>query len=383
MPGIPLLLTDMIIKSLELKNFRNYDILKLSFDAGTNLLYGDNAQGKTNVLEALYLSAAVRSHRGNKDRELIRFREGEAHIKVELTKRDIPYRIDIHLKKDRPKGIAINGVPIRRASELFGIVNMVLFSPEDLSIIKNSPADRRRFMDVELCQLDSSYAYVLTHYEKSLKQRNRLLKEIQFHSELRDTLDVWDEQLIKYGSEVMDRRRRLMEGLNPIFQNIYSEICGGSEEIEAFYDANVEADYYRRMLIKSRESDCNQKTTSVGPHRDDIGFLLKKIGSEYSEMCSKAMDLRTYGSQGQQRTAALSLKLAEIELMKRMTGENPILLLDDVLSELDTERQRQLLTVISKTQTVLTSTGMENLLQQNFKIDKKFRVVDGRISTVI
>lgn len=376
---------DMIIESLELKNFRNYEFLNIRFDPGTNLLYGDNAQGKTNVLEALYMCASVKSHRGNKDKELIRFREEEAHIKLCLKKKEVPYRIDIHLKRDRAKGIAINGEPIRRGSELFGVVHMVLFSPEDLSIVKNGPSDRRRFMDMELCQLDPAYVYTLAQYNRSLMQRNKLLKEIFFKNSLRETLDVWDQQLIKYGTELMKYREDFIQRLNSVMLSVYSEISGNTEEIKLFYDSSTEIERYREAMLKSRESDLRQKMTLTGPHRDDIGFILKKKGSEEKKNGSRetGMDLRKYGSQGQQRTAALSLKLSEIELMRKMTGENPVLLLDDVLSELDTDRQRQLLQVISGTQTVITSTGMENLLKQNFKIDKRFRVIDGRIETVL
>lgn len=373
----------MIIESLELKNYRNYRELSLSFDPGTNLLYGDNAQGKTNILEALYYCASAKSHRGSKDKEIIRFGEEEAHVKLLLRKRDVPYRIDMHLKMNSTKGIAVNGLPIRRASELFGILNVVLFSPEDLNIIKNGPADRRRFMDLELCQLDRSYVHALVSYNRALVQRNRLLKDISFQPELRETLDLWDAQLVNYGSQLIRARRDFLMRLNPVIGPIHSGLTGGKEEISVIYDSNTDEQEFESSLARARESDLRQKITSVGPHRDDIGFFVKRTDAEDQSAAVprdlRGMDLRRFGSQGQQRTAALSLKLSEIGLMEQATGESPVLLLDDVLSELDTDRQKQLLKTISRIQTVITSTGMENLLGKDFRIDRTFEVRNGAV----
>ena len=373
----------MIIESLELKNYRNYRELSLSFDPGTNLLYGDNAQGKTNILEALYYCASAKSHRGSKDKEIIRFGEEEAHVKLLLRKRDVPYRIDMHLKMNSAKGIAVNGLPIRRASELFGILNAVLFSPEDLNIIKNGPADRRRFMDLELCQLDRSYVHALVSYNRALVQRNRLLKDISFQPELRETLDLWDAQLVNYGSQLIRARREFLTRLNPVIGPIHSGLTGGKEEISVIYDSNTDEQEFESSLARARESDLRQKITSVGPHRDDIGFFVKRTDAEDQSAAvpvdRRGMDLRRFGSQGQQRTAALSLKLSEIGLMEQATGESPVLLLDDVLSELDTDRQKQLLKTISRIQTIITSTGMENLLGKDFRIDRTFEVRNGAV----
>lgn len=193
----------MIIKSIELKNFRNYEELNLNLDGGTNILYGDNAQGKTNILESIYVSGITKSHKGSRDKEMIRFGENEAHIRTIVEKNQMSYQIDMHLKKNRSKGIAINGVPIRKASELFGVLNMVFFSPEDLNIIKNGPSERRRFLDSEICQLDKIYLSDLTKYNKVLNQRNKLLKDMVFHPDLENTLSVWDMQLISYGRRII------------------------------------------------------------------------------------------------------------------------------------------------------------------------------------
>ena len=203
----------MIIESLELENFRNYRNGKFIFSPGSNLLYGDNAQGKTNLLEALYYCAGAKSQRAGKDREMIRFGENEAHIKLLVRSRDIPRRIDIHLRKNGSKGIAVDGIPLRRASELFGTVKMVVFSPEDLNLIKSGPAERRRFLDMELCQLNRRYVKELLNYNRALLQRNKLLKELSFRSELMETLDLWDEQLVAAGIELMQSRAVFVEKL--------------------------------------------------------------------------------------------------------------------------------------------------------------------------
>ena len=196
----------MIIKSLKLKNYRNYELLDLNFDSRTNILYGDNAQGKTNVLEALYLSGTTKSHRGTKDRDLIQFGYDESHLETVVEKNGMDFQIDMHLKKNSPKGIAINKIPIRRAGELFGIVHFVFFSPEDLNIIKDGPAGRRRFIDLELSQLDKVYLSNLSNYNRIINQRNSLLKEINYQKNLIDTLDIWDMQLAEYGKKIIEKK---------------------------------------------------------------------------------------------------------------------------------------------------------------------------------
>jgi DNA replication and repair protein RecF len=204
----------MVIEKLNLCNYRNYETLDLNVDSKTNILYGDNAQGKTNILEAIYICSTTKSHRGGKDKEVIKFGCDDAHIKIYINKKNKEYRIDIHLKKNKSKGIAINGIPIKKASELFGIFNVVFFSPEDLNIIKNGPSERRRFIDLELCQLDKLYVYNLLNYNKILNQRNKLLKDLYFKPDLEETLDVWDLQLAKYGSEVIKRRSEFVKKIN-------------------------------------------------------------------------------------------------------------------------------------------------------------------------
>ncbi len=359
----------MMIESIELENYRNYGQLHMDFSPGTNLLYGDNAQGKTNILEAVYVCCTTKSHRGSKDREIIQFEKEESHIKLNVRKKDVPYRIDMHLKKNKTKGVAINGIPIRRASELFGIINVVFFSPEDLNIIKNGPAERRRFVDMELCQLNRLYVHALIQYNKVIMQRNKLLKELIFHPDYESTLDVWDMQLVQYGSQVISCRRGFIRELNDMIGGIHGKLTGGKEKLTVSYEPNTEAEELEAALKRSREMDVKLKTTTVGPHRDDLSFIVNGI------------DIRRFGSQGQQRTAALSLKLAEIELVKYIVKDYPVLLLDDVLSELDGSRQEHLLEGIENIQTMITCTGLEDFLSRRFRIDKIYRVVEGTVTS--
>ena len=357
----------MILKSVALSHFRNYDDLYMEFDKGTNILYGDNAQGKTNVLESIYVSGTTKSHKGSKDRELIQFGQEESHIQTVVEKGGLDYQIDMHLKKNKSKGIAINRIPIKKASELFGILNIVFFSPEDLNIIKNGPSERRRFLDVELCQLDKIYLYNLTKYNKILNQRNRLLKDINFKPELLDTLAVWDMQLVEYGKKIIQTRKEFVEELNAIVYEIHKKISGNKEELVLKYEPDVIAENMEAQLEKCKEKDLRFGQTSVGPHRDDLCFMIKEI------------DVRKYGSQGQQRSCALSLKLSEIELVKKSIKETPILILDDVLSELDSNRQNFLLNSIHDIQTIITCTGLDEFVRNRFEINKIFKVVNGTI----
>lgn len=357
----------MIIKSLELANFRNYDSLEINFSNGTNILYGNNAQGKTNILEAIYLSSTTKSHKGSKDRDIINFDQEEAHIRTLLEKDGLENKIDMHLRKNKSKGIAINGQKIKKAAELLGLLNVVFFSPEDLSIIKNGPAERRRFVDMELCQLDSFYLYNLNHYNKIVNQRNKLLKDMYFHPELKDTLNIWDSQLVSFGSKIIERRELFIKQLNEIIYEIHRKLSGEKEELSICYEPDTLIEDYGRLLSKSQEKDIKLKQTTVGPHRDDFSFIEKNI------------DIRKFGSQGQQRTAALSLKLSEIELVKKMTKDNPVLLLDDVLSELDSDRQNYLLNNIGDIQTIITCTGLDEFVNNRFEIDKVFQIENGRL----
>lgn len=358
----------MIIKSLELDHFRNYVSLSMTFDSGTNILYGDNAQGKTNILEAIYLSATTKSHKGSKDRDIVNFAAEEAHIRTYIEKDGLENRVDMHLRKNKSKGIAINGQKIKKAADLLGLLNVVFFSPEDLSIIKNGPAERRRFVDMELCQLDSFYLYNLNNYNKIVNQRNKLLKELYYNPGLKDTLSIWDSQLLSYGSKIIERRIAFVEQLNDIIYEIHRKLSGNKEELRICYEPDVTLEEYEQKLQSGQERDIRLKQTSTGPHRDDFSFLAGNI------------DIRKFGSQGQQRTAALSLKLSEIELVKKITRDTPVLLLDDVLSELDSNRQNYLLNSIGDIQTIITCTGLEEFVNNRFEINRIYRVSNATVT---
>lgn len=360
----------MIIKSIELAEYRNYDFLTLQFDKGINILFGDNAQGKTNILEAIYVAATTKSHKGSKDREIIKFDSEEAHIRTYIEKDGVETKIDMHLRKSKSKGIAIDGQKIKKAADLLGLCNIVFFSPEDLSIIKNGPAERRRFVDMELCQLDNFYLYNLNHYNKIVNQRNVLLKDMFMNPGLRDTLSIWNSQLVSFGSKIIERRMLFVEQLNEIIYEIHKKLSGGKEEIEIRYEPEVTIEDFESKLENSQERDIRSKMTNVGPHRDDFSFYVNGI------------DIRKYGSQGQQRTAALSLKLAEIELVKKITKDSPILLLDDVLSELDSNRQNYLLNSIGDIQTIITCTGLEEFVNNRFEINRVYKVSNGMVTQV-
>ena len=358
----------MYIRSLQLANFRNYESLSLEFSEGTNILYGDNAQGKTNILEALYLVATTKSHRSVRDRDMIRFGCQEGHIRTVLIKNGVDYQVDMHLRAAKTKGLAINGQKLKRASQLMGLLHIVFFSPEDLTIVKNGPAYRRHVLDMELCQLDGDYLFNLNHYNRIVDQRNRLLKEIWNNPDLEATLDVWDDQLADYGTKIIARRREFMEQLADLIGDIHLRLSGGREHLSLQYLPDTEAAALKEKLLQNRERDKYLKSTSVGPHKADFSFVCNEI------------DLRKFGSQGQQRTCALSLKLAEIELVKKMIGDSPVLMLDDVLSELDTNRQNTLLDSLGGIQTFITCTGLDEFVSHRFAIDRLYRVENGVVT---
>ena len=362
----------MQIKTLNLANFRNYELLSVDFDEGVNIIYGDNAQGKTNILESIYMCSSGKSHKGSREKEIIRFGEEESHIKGEFSGICGNERVDIHLKLNRGKGIAVNRIPIKKISDLYGKIKVVIFSAEDLDIIKRGPAARRRFMDMEICQLDPVYVEDLISYNKIKNQRAELFKEIERkeekRTELLETLDIWDLQLVNTGSRIIKRRRKFIYEINEIILDIHYRITGGQEKIKLKYMPSVnEEDFYEEML-RNREKDLITKTTNAGPHRDDFCFFEDK------------RNMKIYGSNGQQRTCALSLKLSEISMIEKIKKEKPVLLLDDVLSELDRNRQKHLLSGLRQTQTIITCTGVDEFVENELGQAKKFHIRDARIT---
>ena len=382
----------MIIESLELTNFRNIEEVSVHFSEGTNIFFGDNAQGKTNILEAMSLLSTTKSHRGAKDRDIIRFGNDEAHIRGIVLKNGIDYRLDMHLRAQRTKAVAINGQKIKKASQLLGLLNIIFFSPEDLDIVKGGPSGRRRFLDMELCQLEGNYLYDLNHYNRIIAQRNKLLRDMGGRLGMEETLDLWGEQLLEYAGRIITRRENFVNALNEVIGDLHSRLSGGRESLTLHYEPNVTAEEIKEKLRRHRRIDLAQRVTTVGPHRDDFGFFDGPFPQSEEEETKEneltkveekekrpPLDYRVFGSQGQQRTCALSLKLAEIEIVRKITGENPVLLLDDVLSELDSGRQQYLLDNIGSIQTFITCTGLEELINERFLIDKVFYVENGKV----
>lgn len=355
----------MYIKDLSVMNFRNLKDMTVDLSEGINIFYGDNAQGKTNLLEAVYICSTGRSQRTRTESQLIKFGYDESHIRTFVIRQNTSDRIDIHIKRNERKGVAVNGLPVRKMSEFFGTLTAVIFSPEDLRLVKGGPAERRRFMDLELCQLSRVYCHDLQNYYKVLKQRNNLLKTSYRDDSLYDTLDVWDMQLSLYGEKIISARNNFALKLNDISKNIHSEITDKREELAVEYRPNSEEGTLEERIKSHRQKDLALGSTSCGPHKDDMAFFID------------GNDTKSYGSQGQQRTASLSAKMAEIELIREETGEDPILLLDDVLSELDENRQYFLMENIGKLQTFITCTGVEDSISKYIKESTMYNVKNG------
>ncbi|MBO5130852.1 DNA replication/repair protein RecF [Clostridium sp. D43t1_170807_H7] len=359
----------MFIKRLQMLNYRNYNVLDISLGPHVNVFMGDNAQGKTNILEGIYYCAFARSHRTSKDRELINWNSDNALLSVTVGRERLDKRIDISILKDGKKAIQINKIKIKKIGELFGNFNVVMFSPEDLKIIKDSPGVRRKFIDMELCQLNPKYYYNLVQYNKVLNERNSILRNRNIN---KDILDVYDMQLVEFGYNIIMDRLEYIEKLNKYSTKIHSDITSGKERIEFKYIStikdleNIRENFYS-LLEKNRVRDCERGITSVGPHRDDFTVLINDI------------DTKSYGSQGQQRTAVLTIKFSSLKIIKELTGEHPVLLLDDVLSELDFSRKRYILSTIGDIQTIITCTGIEDLYEYLDDKSKVFKVKDGEI----
>ena len=358
----------MKIDSIFLKNFRNYSDLSTKFDTSTNIFVGKNAQGKTNLLESIFYCCIGKSFKSSKDKELIKWNKENCLIKLSASKlyRDIAIEVKIFNGK---KSILLNGLPIKKIGDLIGEINVVFFSPQELRLVKESPEERRKFMDIDISQNNKRYFYQLGRYEKILANRNKLLKNSQSLSTVKETIDIWDRALIASAEYISKERKKFIQQILPFAQKAHSYLSKGKEELNLDYksgcgidiDENFEENF-SKALRKNLEKDFKLGYTSLGSHRDDIDIYLNNI------------EVKSFGSQGQQRTVALSLKLAELENMKQLNGEYPILLLDDVFSELDADRQNRLLKFVGRTQTFITCTDEKNNL--NGKI---FKIKDGKI----
>ena len=352
----------MRITSIELTNFRNYARASLEPCPSITVLYGDNAQGKTALLESVVLACTGRSHRTPRDRELIRWDQETGSVAVRADTKDGGHDVELCLRQDARKTVRVDGKTLARSGELMGRIAGVLFAPEDLSIVKEGPGERRRFLDMAISQMRPGYYYALQRYQRALMQRNRLLRDIPLHPGLKKTLPEWDHVLAENGISIMNYRAEFIGKLSAAAAENHREISGGHERFAVEYLMGVRDDLMN-ALIHSHDADIQRGSTTVGPHHDDV--ILTVDGR----------DVRAYGSQGQQRTAALSMKLAELDIMRREIGEAPILMLDDVMSELDPFRRRQLLGRLREIQTIVTCTDLTDLAEA--QIGAAYRICQG------
>ncbi len=360
----------MEITQIKLAQFRNYESLSLRPHPAFTVLAGANAQGKTNLLEAIGLCASGRSHRPARDAQLIRHGEEGAFVRIDLERSGSARRIEMRLRRQKGRQIKLDGAPIARMGELMGCLNAVFFSPEDLRLVKDGPSERRRFIDMELSQIQPLYFYALSSYQHALNQRNALLKEIACGRSKPDELAPWDDLLAQHGGDVIVARRGFLETLSGLSKGVHRAIAGRQEELTVRYVGSSDAEtvesaraHLLEALARQRSDDIRRGQTNTGPHRDDVSLRLN------------GMDIRLYASQGQQRTAALAMKIGEIELLKRVGGEAPVLLLDDVMSELDADRQALLLDAARGAQTFLACTKAPERVHGDV-----YRVQEGRLT---
>lgn len=360
----------MKILSLDLTNYRNYTNQSVQLQDGLNVIIGKNAQGKTNLLESIFLCAIGKSPRTTKDKDLIKWDNNFAKVSLNISKKLGKTSIDLYLFSNQNKAIKIDKIGIKKIGQLLGTFNAIYFSPDELKLIKESPDERRRFMDIDLSQFDKNYFYSLNHYNQVLQQRNKLLKNPD-QNIIKETLPIWDEQLSTYGATIILSRLKLIESLKVSAKKIHKYLTSDAEDLDLSYvgytaeNEKELKELLQRKLKENIEKDIHLGYTTVGPHRDDIKISANNI------------DLRSFGSQGQQRTASLTLKLAELETFKERLGEYPVLLLDDVLSELDENRQTKLLEFIKPIQTLLTCTDFEFDIPHT-----KYFITNGQIENI-
>ncbi len=353
----------MYIEKIKLQNFRNYEQLELSLNKDINIIYGNNAQGKTNILEAKFLSSFGKSFRTNKEKEMIRFNEQRCLVEIFYQKknRDGKVKIEISTKKQ----ISLNGVKLKKLSELLGNINIVIFTPDDINILKDGPASRRRFLDMMIGQLRPNYVYNLNMYLKTIEQRNNYLRQIREENKPEEMLEIWDENLAEYGEKIYIYRNEFIEKLLNKINNIHKNITDAKEEIRIEYLSNCDnKENYLKLLKERRKLDIIKGYTTKGIHRDDFVIYIND------------KEVSTYGSQGQNRTAVLSLKLSELQVVYDEIGEYPILLLDDFMSELDEVRRKNFLNNIKNTQVILTGTDKIELSDVEYS---SFNVKEGKI----
>ncbi len=375
----------MIVKSIKLKNFRNFSELNIDLNNILNIFIGDNGQGKTNLLESIYLCSIGKTFKLNSENDLIKFGQNSFEVEILINKENgsniVSKVINITYVKNQKRIVKINGVKLEKNSELIGLLNNVIFTPDDLKIIKGSPIERRKFINIDISQIKPKYKYLLKNYKKVITGRNNILKDITNNSN-RDVLSIWNDYLIDIGSEIIFYRKEYIKNLKHYAALIYANISDNKENFELLYKCDIGnvdnlskneiKEIFREKINKSIENEIFRKNSLYGPHKDDI---IIKINDK---------DFKYFGSQGQQRSAVLAIKLAEIEIIKNEIGEYPILLLDDVLSELDNKRKNFLINYIKNIQTIITSTDDNDLKDLVKNNDKKiFHICEGNIGNII
>ncbi len=360
----------MKINSINIENYRNIENLKLNFE-DVNIIYGENAQGKTNLIEAIYLFTGAKSFRGAKDKELINFNSEFARLKIDFTDKNREQNAEIIIKNKREA--KLNGIKKKSPSMLGEEMKAVIFSPVHLSMIKDGPAERRKFVDGALCQIKYGYRNIIKEYSKALNQRNMLLKDMVNNPSLKDMLYIWDKSFAKYGAKIIYQRQKYIEALEPYVKDVFSGLSKGKEEINivfkgAFDYENLAVDEIEKKLMfaleNNRSADIINRITTIGPHRDDLEIFIN------------GKSAKKYGSQGQQKSCVLALKLAEASLLKEKTQDEPIALLDDVMSELDENRQDYILNHIKNQQVFITCCDANTVLR--LKKGKTFHIVGGK-----
>ena len=353
----------MYIEKIKLNNFRNYEQLELDLNKDINIIYGNNAQGKTNILEAIFLSSFGKSFRTSKEKEMIRFNEQSCLVEIFYQKKDRDGKVKIEI--GNKKQISLNGIKLKKLSELLGNINIVIFTPDDINILKDGPASRRRFLDMMIGQLRPNYVYNLNMYLKTIEQRNNYLRQIREENKPEEMLEIWDENLAEYGEKIYIYRNEFINKILNKINNIHKNITDAKEEIRIEYLSNCDnKENYLKLLKERRKLDIIKGYTTKGIHRDDFVIYIND------------KEVSTYGSQGQNRTAVLSLKLSELQVVYDEIGEYPILLLDDFMSELDEVRRKNFLNNIKNTQVILTGTDKIELSDVEYSI---FNIKEGKI----
>ena len=348
----------MYIKEITLENFRNYKNQKIELNENTNIIFGDNAQGKTNILEAIFMLGLGKSFRTNKEKELIKENEKNSKIEIKFVKNNREEKIKLEITDK--KRFFINDIPVKKISEIVGKINIVLFSPEDIEILRNEPIKRRKFLNIMISQLRPMYIHIMSEYNKSLEQRNNYLKQIKYENKSKNNLEIWDEQLVKLGTKIYEYRKEFIEKINKKIKEIHSKITDNKENIEIKYKTNISKENYLKKLKENIDLDIQKGYTSIGIHRDDFEIIIN------------GKNVAIYGSQGQQRSSIISLKLAEAEVIYDEIEEYPVILLDDFMSELDKKRIHGFIKNIKNNQVIITCTEkirLDTMVYNLYKVE--------------